>query len=704
MRMTSGCPVDYALQGFEFVICYGNNTRGIQLLSRCCTYTVSNNNISSSNYSTFNSSHHRREVFPESTHDQSIFQHFEYNASQLTPMICTTDLPCVESNENELFLNDLERIGLYIGSARNILDFELPKFPLINTTTAAYSFRIEGSLPPMFQIVLTDGITEWIAQSSLQPRTTRDITAVFFDQIAAGSMSDVRRRLGFGLADQAASLQLSFEAFQFDVIFKNQSQVLLSAGPPDFVGGNFAQFVTTQPFRDLGQRPLRFQLRSYFSPRTALDGLNVNYKIFLTKAAVWMSLNRAFIPTVECTLRHARASAQTAINQFTTFAISAVLLQVGNVSLTDFVCENVRGLRDNCTDKYPGFTAEMASTEPHQSISIIQQLQINRMCGVIPEQRELLTDVLGCYGMIIPFLYDISFGFCSGERSVISPSPNCRFCAPKCVATLQALSRNCNRRHGIFLMHSFLRVWIAFEKLAEIFDFILQPECKVLPMVKTLPVTTDMTLVCNSSMLMEAGTEFEDPGVVACDSYDGDITENVTVTQSLSKNSQPGLYSIQYHVTNSRNFTATATRLVSVVDTTHPRLILQGDPFIPLPSNYTSILQFSDPGCVAVDNTDGILPVRVQIANVTTTDSSKLYTFSYTASDSANNSATIYRNVNLLTNISSSASSSADISTAQTISVSIGTVFGTLFGLILLALFALWHRDSWTKQYHIFIR
>ena len=66
---------------------------------------------------------------------------------------------------------------------------------------------------------------------------------------------------------------------------------------------------------------------------------------------------------------------------------------------------------------------------------------------------------------------------------------------------------------------------------------------------KAVPV---VTLIGDNPLTIAHGATFEDPGAVAIDKNDGDITEKIVVTGASSVNTAiPGTYTISYQVTNS---------------------------------------------------------------------------------------------------------------------------------------------------------
>ena len=77
-----------------------------------------------------------------------------------------------------------------------------------------------------------------------------------------------------------------------------------------------------------------------------------------------------------------------------------------------------------------------------------------------------------------------------------------------------------------------------------------------------------ITLIGGDRMTIEAAAAFVDPGATAIDERAGDLTAAIQVTGEVLAR-VPGVYTLQYRVSDGVN-TSTATRTVTVVDTTTP--------------------------------------------------------------------------------------------------------------------------------------
>src|SRR5438552_16415117 len=95
-------------------------------------------------------------------------------------------------------------------------------------------------------------------------------------------------------------------------------------------------------------------------------------------------------------------------------------------------------------------------------------------------------------------------------------------------------------------------------------------------------------------MIVECHGGFTDPGATAMDLCAG--TRSVVTNGSVNFN-LPGTYTIEYVATDPSGNWATNTRIVNVVDTTPPQIILNGaNPMI-----VECHGAFTDPGATAMD-------------------------------------------------------------------------------------------------------
>ncbi len=151
-----------------------------------------------------------------------------------------------------------------------------------------------------------------------------------------------------------------------------------------------------------------------------------------------------------------------------------------------------------------------------------------------------------------------------------------------------------------------------------------------------------ITLTGDSSMTVEAGTTFTDPGYTAQDNVDGIVTEKVVVTGSVDT-SKLGVYTLSYNVTDSSgNPSITVTRTVTVKDTTAPTLALKGEATIVV----EGATEFVDPGFTSSDSFDS--EVTVEVAGSVNVKKVGDYVLTYTAADDSGNKTTVTRKVSVV--------------------------------------------------------
>ena len=156
-----------------------------------------------------------------------------------------------------------------------------------------------------------------------------------------------------------------------------------------------------------------------------------------------------------------------------------------------------------------------------------------------------------------------------------------------------------------------------------------------------------ITLLGESVIQLDAGDVYQDPGVTASDSFEGDLAGSVVVSGDAVDASIPGTYTVLYNVSDSsENAAVQVARTVSVSDVNEiPVITLVGDsPYVLEASNAVS---YSDPGATASDAEDGdisgLVQVSGQVVNLSVPGS---YLIEYDVTDSAGNDAeTVTRTV-----------------------------------------------------------
>jgi len=149
---------------------------------------------------------------------------------------------------------------------------------------------------------------------------------------------------------------------------------------------------------------------------------------------------------------------------------------------------------------------------------------------------------------------------------------------------------------------------------------------------RTVDVTNPIiTLLGSSTIRVEYGDSFSDPGYTVSDNHDSSVTVNVTGSVN---DSVLGNYVLDYNATDSSGNTATErTRTVIVEDTTAPVQTLQGDStiYVEFGDNFT------DPGATWIDGYDGsgnsVVTGSVNVGVLGT------YTLRYNITDTEGNAA-----------------------------------------------------------------
>ena len=154
-------------------------------------------------------------------------------------------------------------------------------------------------------------------------------------------------------------------------------------------------------------------------------------------------------------------------------------------------------------------------------------------------------------------------------------------------------------------------------------------------------------LIGDSTVSVEVGGSFSDPGATASDTNDGDLTSSIVVSGTFDLNSI-GTYALTYNVSDSAGNSAdSVTRTIIVEDTTPPQFSLNGDPNLTIDLNTV----FVDPGATAIDSYEGDISSSVNIIGNVDTSTIGSTTLFYNVSDSAGNSASqLVRIVNVVEN------------------------------------------------------
>jgi len=158
-----------------------------------------------------------------------------------------------------------------------------------------------------------------------------------------------------------------------------------------------------------------------------------------------------------------------------------------------------------------------------------------------------------------------------------------------------------------------------------------------LEQLKTKP---NIILLGSKNIKLKVGESYVEPGYVANDNLDGDITKRVVVTTDLDINKE-GSYEISYKVSNSKNYTTIVTRNVIVEKLSVPTITILGNN----PVNIKVGESYIEPGFSATDEKDGDITDKVIVTNNVDINKEGSYEVKYTVSNSDNQTVTIIRNV-----------------------------------------------------------
>ena len=77
--------------------------------------------------------------------------------------------------------------------------------------------------------------------------------------------------------------------------------------------------------------------------------------------------------------------------------------------------------------------------------------------------------------------------------------------------------------------------------------------------------TLSLSLIGNSTIYLQKGTEYKEFGATAYDTIEGDLTESIVINNKVKKDTV-GTYTVSYSVSNGSSQKATASRTVIVFE------------------------------------------------------------------------------------------------------------------------------------------
>lgn len=156
---------------------------------------------------------------------------------------------------------------------------------------------------------------------------------------------------------------------------------------------------------------------------------------------------------------------------------------------------------------------------------------------------------------------------------------------------------------------------------------------------KTAPV---LTLNGSATMTIEQCDPFNDPGAVAVDAVDGNLSNGAIIVTGSVNNSTVGTYVLTYTVRDAQGNTSTTTRTVIVKDTKKPSILLRGTPIVngstipvQIGSTFVDEVKANDPCNGPIDVT-----AVAGFNGFVNTGDRRTYPITYRSSDPSGNKAT----------------------------------------------------------------
>lgn len=112
--------------------------------------------------------------------------------------------------------------------------------------------------------------------------------------------------------------------------------------------------------------------------------------------------------------------------------------------------------------------------------------------------------------------------------------------------------------------------------------------------------TLSISLIGDSTIYLQKGTEYKEFGATAYDTVEGDLTESITINNGVQKDTV-GTYTVSYSVSNASSQTATASRTVVVFeDLKNEMMTYKSSSYTGTTNNFKKVIELSDGGILAV--------------------------------------------------------------------------------------------------------
>jgi len=163
---------------------------------------------------------------------------------------------------------------------------------------------------------------------------------------------------------------------------------------------------------------------------------------------------------------------------------------------------------------------------------------------------------------------------------------------------------------------------------------------EVSPPIINLP---NISLIGSDFISISVGDVYVDPGAIASDVEDGDLTSSIIKTHNVDTSSE-GIYTATYSVTDSNGNSVIKIRTISVINGEFPVINLNGVSSVSIYKGNT----YFDVGAVASDAEDGDLTANIITTSNVDTSTVGSYFVTYSVTDSDDHVAIMTRAVNVV--------------------------------------------------------
>ncbi len=153
----------------------------------------------------------------------------------------------------------------------------------------------------------------------------------------------------------------------------------------------------------------------------------------------------------------------------------------------------------------------------------------------------------------------------------------------------------------------------------------------------------EIILTGDDPVVVDSFDEYQEPGAIANDNCDGDVTDLMTISAptQIDEDTQE----VYYYAQDTAGNKASAVRRVELKDDVLPEITLNGDEEVTI-DRFT---EFDDPWVTATDNKDGDISDSVKRTGYIDIYRVGTYEVTYTATDSSGNSVSVNRTVEVET-------------------------------------------------------